>query len=435
MALVEVDIQEWSQWPEPGQLAPAQRPFFDGCPEAKTLARELTRSGVLEVCETRQGPTFSSSSYVGSIGIGPYRVNIRPKIANLKLVRLLRYAYGLRDLRLYSESEHNLERMVMPDILVAQLASEVKELMARGLRREYKRTSEDLLMPHGRLDMKGYVQCVAKGGAELTCEHYPRTLNSLVNRILLAGMTLARDCCNTPQLRTELGALAAPLADEVESLQLSQDVFELYYQTTNRLLAAYGPSIRIIELLYRNRGTSFVNTRERDNAWGFLFDMNMFFQALLGRFFRDHSNGLTIREEHAFNNCFSYKVGHNPLRRNPPIIRPDFIVEDQGRVRLVLDAKYRDLWRKLLPRDMLYQLTVYSLATRPQQRGEAVILYPATSRVAQDMRISINHPTRVEELGQVVLRPVDLSWLDSILGLRGDKYLKEARKYCSQLLR
>ena len=55
----------------------------------------------------------------------------------------------------------------------------------------------------------------------------------------------------------------------------------------------------------------------------------------------------------------------------------DYAIKQDGRVMTLLDAKYRDLWERPLPRDMLYQLVVYAISqpTNPV----ASILYPTAT--------------------------------------------------------
>src|SRR5205807_2696460 len=81
--------------------------------------------------------------------------------------------------------------------------------------------------------------------------------------------------------------------------------------------------------------------------------------------------------------------GFNPRRGPPTIPRPDFVIFQGTRQVAILDAKYRDLWEKRLPREMLYQLAIYAAGHEPRS---ATILYPTTDDSAKEVRIAITDP-------------------------------------------
>jgi 5-methylcytosine-specific restriction enzyme subunit McrC len=92
--------------------------------------------------------------------------------------------------------------------------------------------------------------------------------------------------------------------------------------------------------------------------------MNRFFQALLARYLADNLAEHVVRSEHRLEGMFAYLPGWNPRPSRTPTHRPDFVVAQGPKTVAILDAKYRDLWENPLPRDMLYQLAIYSLASR-----------------------------------------------------------------------
>lgn len=75
----------------------------------------------------------------------------------------------------------------------------------------------------------------------------------------------------------------------------------------------------------------------------------------------------------------------------------------------LLDAKYRELWEKQLPREMLYQLVVYAISQKATPRS--CILYPTNNPRAKEARINVAEPIAGTQLGQVCLRPVNLESL------------------------
>ena len=85
----------------------------------------------------------------------------------------------------------------------------------------------------------------------------------------------------------------------------------------------------------------------------------------------------------------------------------------RGQLLSLLDAKYRDLWEKTLPREMLYQLFVYAISHR--HKLQSSILYPTTNPLAKEARIEVTDPVYGKHLGQVCLRPVNLTEIEELV--------------------
>lgn len=164
---------------------------------------------------------------------------------------------------------------------------------------------------------------------------------------------------------------------------------------------------------------------------GFLFDMNTFFQALVSRFLRENLPGFAVRDEHSLKGMMRYNPKFNPQRRKSPTPRPDYVVTQQGAIRSILDAKYRDLWEKQLPREMLYQLVVYAISDR--QHPQSSILYPTTDPLAKEVRIDISDPMFGRHIGQVCLRPVFLPMLEKLVTSRTSQARREREYFARRL--
>jgi 5-methylcytosine-specific restriction enzyme subunit McrC len=126
-----------------------------------------------------------------------------------------------------------------------------------------------------------------------------------------------------------------------------------------------------------------------------------------------------------------YNPSFNPLKRQSPTPRPDFVVINRGKLYAILDAKYRDLWEKNLPREMLYQLVVYAISHR--QCPQSSILYPTLETSAKEARIDITDPIFGNFLGQVCLRPIHLPTILELITTKTTQGRREREVFAKQL--
>ncbi|MBN9519477.1 restriction endonuclease [bacterium] len=428
-AAAPIRLTEWqTRTPEPGSglegrtLGAADR----------ALAAELAKAGMLEVTELRAGLLVRSYSHVGKVRLGGIEITILPKLDQTSLLSLLRYAYGFRNLRVFAEAAQSLDRSGFADLLVSQLNAEAGELLARGLHRAYVPRREWLASPKGRIDIGRLADRGGVPAASLPCTHHPRVEDSLLNQLLLAGLNLAGAVAADLHLRREARRLAAVLADRVTATRLDAGVLDRGFTRLDRTTTAYEPALTLTRLLWEAQRVTLGEADTELRLPGFLFDMNRFFQALLSRFLRENLPEHSVADEYRLRGMMHFLPRYNPRARRPPVPRPDFVVLRGQRVSAILDAKYRDLWDRPLPREMLYQLAVYAAS---HEGRTATILYPTTAAGATEARIGVRDAVFGRYMAQVHLRPVILDVLERHVAA-GDAAgaVRERRAYADWLL-
>jgi len=293
---------------------------------------------------------------------------------------------------------------------------------------EYLPTRELLKTIKGKIDFR---KLASQGGVvrdDMPCRYYPRSENCLHNQILKAGLLYGAKLTEDLELKIQLRRLVKTVGDRVSDLRLNFDLLAQAKRASNRLTRAYQPVFTIIELLMMSAGID--SSEKKIQIHGFLFDMNRFFQALLSRFLYENLRDHAVRDEYRLKGMMSYLPMYNPKRRKSPTPRPDYAIERDGRICALLDAKYRDLWEKDLPRDMLYQLCIYAMSQK--ECRQATILYPALDRLAKEARIEVKDPIYGGEQAQVILRPVNLVKMNALLSSPDSITNEKARQALAQ---
>ena len=384
--------------------------------EGRAVARNLSQSRKLEVLELLDGVELRAFSWVGRVELGELTVTVQSKIPNAPFLRLLRYAYGLRQLSLENEAQYDAKQDTFQDLIARQLAAEVEELIARGLHRDYLRDSAELAVPRGRIAFQRYVLAAGGSRASLPCVYYPRSHDTILNRVLLAGLLLGARATDDVELGGHLRRLGKALNLDGPLPRLQNELLQSAWSSMDRRTRNYKPALTLISLLMQGFGISLDNDDMAHRLQGFLFDMNRFFQALISRFLRENLPGYSVRDEFGLKGMIEYAPTGNPKQRRTPTPRPDFVVLSGNRILSVLDAKYRDLWEHSLPREMLYQLAMYALGHRGWDR-QAVILYPTLGKNAVDQEIVIREPIGATQRAKIILRPVALLELTELISV------------------
>lgn len=424
-----ITLSEW-QTLGPENCEQLRGRFLDGSDAVRSVASVLRDSGKLELTELRSGLRIRAFSHVGRVRVGNLNITVLPKLRGSSLLTLLRYAYGFRRLTFVSDTSHFSEPCGFEDLLVAQLNAEAQELLSRGLQRSYVARQDRLASPRGRIDIQRLAVDAGKITATLPCRHYPRVEDTLLNRVLIAGLNLAGSLASHISLRRESKRLATQAQEQISPIALNSTVMNQVSRKMTRLTNSYEPAMSIIRLLVEAQGVTLKGEPITSKLPGFMFDMNALFQALLSRFLRENLPGYSVLDEHSLKGMMRYDPNFSPPRRSPTP-RPDYVVQRGKTTYSILDAKYRDIWENDLPRHMLYQLVVYAVSHQDNPRS--TILYPTFNSAAREARIEVTDPVHGRTIGQVCLRPVNLSLIESLISGRSSTAQQKRIAFATEL--
>lgn len=412
---IDLQVHEWSS------ATPDTHPQLAGLSlgndrAAMKLARQLALQGVVEVTELRAGLRVETTSYVGRVAIGPLQISILPKIAWQRWIGLFSFALRLRGLIRTEELAVRLSPSSIHDLVVLELLAEARDLVGRGLHREYVRHRRDLSMPRGRID---FTRIAGRGGvtaATIPCRFTRRSDDFHLNRVLLAGLVAASRVATDAKLRSDVRHLVQQVSATVNTIALSAESIADATSSLDRRTARYAAALELIDLVRRGMLVSIEQPDDSGSVAlrGFALDMNMLWQRLLARVLDEWLPEVDVKQEYALGQLIRPDPDYSPRRRSGHVPRPDFAIFRSGELVSYLDAKYRDIWEKGLPREMLYQLALYAAA---HVGGRSAILYPTENLEAREERLQIRNPEDGSLRGTVALRPVRLPELEELVKL------------------
>jgi 5-methylcytosine-specific restriction enzyme subunit McrC len=421
-----IELNEWDSTGPTREPRLRDLSFQD---HAEWRARAESLRGKIDIHERYDGITIETTSFVGRVDVGPLRIAVRPKLPAMPLTRLLRYAYGLRDLRLVDEALSPVHQDGIQDLLIALLASEVEELVHRGLARRYIATDERLPSPRGQILMERIIRDGGVVEAALPCRHYDRRTDWSVNRVLRAGLHEAARMTEDRELRRRVQKLSTLFGDVREMPRMGIETIDRVEQALTRVTEASRSALKLIRLLLDDNGVALEVSAGSSGTSGFLFDMNRFFERLVSQFLGEYVTGAKVRDQQSIRDMFVV------TSRKTPSPRPDYALMRGKQLLGFYDAKYRDLWRSGLPPEWLYQLTIYALASPGRK---SVLLYASMKPDARDEPILVRQPfaSTGGDLGSVILRPVPLQELAALFAPGDDaERLAGRRMLADQLVR
>lgn len=381
--------------------------------ESRLIAKGLSDKGIIDITELRQGLSIKTNSYVGRLHIEGMQININPKINGMPLYQLLNYAYKLRNLKLIENSYHSINNFSFFDLIIYELYLEATDLLYKGLQKQYIKKEEELFSPRGRIDINSMANQGGLIREKLPCIYFFRNENNLLNQILLAGLRLGAILATDSKLKIDIRNLCIKFEDHIDTVKISRTSLQSAKNKINRLTKRYEPALEIINILYESQSIELENNERKLQLKGYFFDMNSFFETLIGKLLNDYNSKHTIKEQYSLHNLFLYNPDFNPQNLRSPTPRPDFALVSDGRVVKHLDAKYKDLWNQRIPSNMLYQLAIYAMSGTASKTS--TIIYPSVSDIPSVQKIDINNPVSNVKVGEVILQAINLFKIANLL--------------------
>ncbi len=312
--------------------------------------------------QIRTGPN------IGVIKLKSHLIVIKPKIVNLSnIFYILEYIWDqpIRSLNIsasFSQQESILNLFFSYFLRQLELFTKNKELRKRIIRRKSKTSSFG-----GRIDFK-------KSHHQIFS---PRP------RICSSKPIVSIDCIENQIIKTTLGKLS--LMDLHPNLKRQLEVQKTYFRDVNQLININKQMInsvyydqnnqkykylhQLCNMILSNLSLSFKTGKSPYHC--FILNMNILFELFIGKLFSQSLKTITIINQER---GFIYGKTSNFKKRLT--LRPDFLLKRFNETILVVEVKYKELWREgklKLPHKDILQTLAYTMFWK----CNGILVFPA----------------------------------------------------------
>ncbi|WP_203933840.1 McrC family protein [Virgisporangium ochraceum] len=364
----------------------------------------LAERRVLTCRATRTGYELAAGSFVGVVRLDRVRLQLRPKlsISGEQLIAWLSYAIGVDPLRPELRRGWHTADDGLADLVVAALVDECRELIRRGLRRDYQR--EDRIEPvlRGRLDLPAQISRRYGMVDRLHVRTFDRRSDVWENQVCHAALTAGtRVARNADLVRAAAATAHAFPAHPGGTYAALRDLRRAHY---HRMNAAYRVAHTWAALLLGGGGPTDLLRPSDAIAGSLLIDMDRLWESLVRRMVGDAAaemggtvvpaggqNALKVTVDDDYSTTF----------------RPDVLIRylEPTLVVLPVDAKYKHASTRAIDSSDLHQLLTYAAAYPMPPPPRAIVVHPADLGWTR-RRVAVAGPRG--PLGEVLVVGVDI---------------------------
>jgi 5-methylcytosine-specific restriction enzyme subunit McrC len=305
--------------------------------------------------------TFFTSHYIGfySTIINNETVNIKiePRFGNAIFNYLLSYAYGIYLPKGYSSSSNDKSDSLWL-IAVMWKATLEKAITKSQIPKEYQKQTKNIDTFKGQLNIAKHIQHNLFDKSKFYCNYRKLTIDTLINQTIRYTYKLLekkgyanilKDIAEYDQMLQSFG---------VQNKQISiQSIRNIRYSKLN---IYYKKVIELSTLIIKNESKSSSLMSNSNDSFSYFLDIAELWENYLLKILQKNLPSFNIYSPNEKGGISLFDDGSRE-------IRPDIIIEQNGKVVAVLDAKYK-WYNKIgkyanidnsVSRDDLYQMTTY----------------------------------------------------------------------------
>ncbi len=270
-------------------------------------------------------------------------------------------------------------KMPLLEVFIARFLDNVNHIVKRGLKRDYVRQEDNLLVKKGKLNMAGQLRHNSVLKHRFYCEFDEYVENRPVNRLLKTAMLTLQSYCRDHSNQKLLRELLFAFDAVPKSLNTKQDFDSV---KLDRGMQHYKPALAWAKLILA--GASPISMKGEADAPSLLFPMEAVFEAFVAKTLRSQlHDGFSLRTQARAEKLVTHhlETGHP---RDLFTLKPDLMIEMDGSPTCVLDTK----WKRINPESTnkfdLSQADFYQMFAYGQKyldgKGKLVLIYPKTDK-------------------------------------------------------
>lgn len=334
------------------------------------------------------------TSFVGVIRAPDgYQIEVLPKVgksigggaveARQLLIDMLRCLYGFRHVRTDS-AKISATRMPLLEIFISEFLRAVEHIVKRGLRSDYSPRQDNLFALRGKLLPSPHLRQNLFRADRFFTEHDEFSPDRPENRLLHAALRRVLLMTGSQANQKLARELEFVFADVPLPTQIRIDFQQV---RLDRGMGYYAEALAWARLILGEE--SPLTGSGHHNAPSLLFPMEAVFEAYVAKHLpRQLTSPLILKTQARSHHLVRHR------KQNWFRLKPDLLVRDPGRDRLVLDTK----WKLLnglkangtdkygLSQSDFYQLQAYGLSYL-DGCGDVVLIYPRTDAFAEPLAV------------------------------------------------
>ncbi|WP_144361939.1 McrC family protein [Shewanella sp. MSW] len=268
-------------------------------------------------------------------------------------------------------------KMPLLEVFISQFLECVNHIVKRGLKRDYLRKVDNLLVKKGKLNMVGQFRHNTVAKHRFYCEFDEYVENTRVNRLLKSAMLMVQGYCRNHSNQKLLRELLFAFDAVPKSLNIKQDFDSV---KLDRGMQHYKAALSWAKLILD--GASPISMKGRTKAPSLLFPMESVFESFVAKTLRSQlPTAYSLRTQAKTEKLVTHHLGPGK-QRNLFTLKPDLMIERDGEQVCVLDTKWKRINPDSTDKFDLSQADFYQMFAYGQKylkaEGTLVLIYPQT---------------------------------------------------------